>query len=942
VRINLGHSARHGYAEWELDASEAHAAEAVASMLDTGIEAVDPTDIDALRDRPPASSLLRSVRLPGNRIRLHCWFDPSTVDTQDLLDTATGTPRSVATDPARAGTRQVTDLPAAPDLPVSTRLTPGRSRTWAQDTIVLPASDWTRLREAARQHDATPDAVLLAALTEVLRVWSANDEFTVRIAATGGALLAMPPTGLTVADRVRFARQRLSEIEENRYPGVDQLFPVSMSPLLHASSALRELSVRPTESALHVQLAQENGELRISAGWLEALFPPGMIADLHGALHGLLRRLADEPTAWEANRLDLVPHAHLVGRQLVNATEAAFEDRLLHTPIAEHAASRPDALAVYTPDRTLTYRELSRRVNQVGNVLRGRGVRPNQLVAVVMERGWEQIVAAHGILAAGGAYLPIDPHVPAERLRHLLSQGEVEFVLTQQRLTSTVDWPSGMTLLAVDGDFDGCPADPLEPVQQSTDLAYVIYTSGSTGLPKGVMVEHRGVWNMIVDINRRLGVGPEDRCIAVSAMVFDLSVYDIFGMIAAGGCVVMPAPSPTPDTAHWARIIADAGVTFWNSAPQLLEMLLLHLESTGDAAAIASLRTVILAGDWMPLTLPDRLRALNPGITLYNAGGPAETCVWSICYPVGDVDPEWVSMPYGRPISNQRYHVLDKQLHHRPAWVPGELHVTSEVGLAKGYWRDDVRTKERFLTLPGTGEPAYATGDVGRYLPDGTIELLGRTDLQVKIQGVRIELGEVEAVLTQYPGVRTAVVVACGKDKQLTTLRAFVVTEAADPGQDWLDQLREFLAQRLPQYMVPGLFTVLDELPLSANGKVDRKRLAEHAEPVRERTGVAPRTEVERSLATLWSETLDGIEVFAHDNFFALGGHSLRAVALLYRVNDTFGVELPLHEFMENPILEAVAELISLALSDGDDALLIVDEVASLSDDEVLALLADH
>jgi acyl carrier protein len=268
--------------------------------------------------------------------------------------------------------------------------------------------------------------------------------------------------------------------------------------------------------------------------------------------------------------------------------------------------------------------------------------------------------------------------------------------------------------------------------------------------------------------------------------------------------------------------------------------------------------------------------------------------------------------------------------------------VTSEVGLAKGYWRDDVRTKERFLTLPGTGEPAYATGDVGRYLPDGTIELLGRTDLQVKIQGVRIELGEVEAVLTQYPGVRTAVVVACGKDRQLTTLRAFVVTEASDPGQDWLDQLREFLAQRLPQYMVPGLFTVLDELPLSANGKVDRKRLAEYAEPVRERTGVAPRTEVERSLATLWSETLDGIEVFAHDNFFALGGHSLRAVALLYRVNDLFGVELPLHEFMENPILEAVAELISLALSDGDDALLIVDEVASLSDDEVLALLADH
>lgn len=956
MRTNLGRLAGQGYAEWDLDGRgerAEHLAAAVAEVVTghTGAQAgelTDPDELIVVRHRTPDRPTVRLSRLPGGAARLHCWFDSSDVDAQTHLDAVAAVlrntpPAEPAPRPARRGglgstadAERLADLPAAPDLPTTSRV-PAGAHEWVQSTTVLPAAEWAALRDAATERGVPIAGVLVAALAEVLRTWSANDEFTLRLAGQG--LLVLTPAGDTVGERIVAAAR--GDVAEISHAGVDRLFPVTVGPLLIGTGELVEFAVRPPESSLHLQCTQVGGELRCSVGRLDHLFPPGMLDDLNGALDRLLHLLATDPATWAANHVDLVPRHQLVQRQLVNATATRLVERLLHTPVAEHAANTPDALAVYTAHRVLTYRELFARVNQVGNALRADGVVPNQLVAVVMERGWEQIVAAHGVLAAGGAYLPIDPHVPAERLRHILSRAEVGIVLTQSTLLSTVEFPETVRPLAVDTDFDTFPDMPLAPVQQTSDLAYVIYTSGSTGEPKGVMVEHRGVWNTIVDMNRRLHVGPDDRCMMVSGMQFDLSVYDIFGMIAAGGCVVIPDPSPTPDPTHWADIVEASRVTFWNSAPQLFDMLLLHLDSTAERDRVRSLRTVVLAGDWLPLTLPQRLRALTDDVVLYNAGGPAETCVWSIYYPVSDVDPDWASIPYGRPIANQRYHVVDEQLRHQPVWVPGELYVTSEIGLAKGYWRDDVRTKERFVTLPSTGERAYATGDVGRYLPDGNIELLGRTDFQVKIHGVRIELGEIEAVLNRYPGVRAAVVTAAGDGQHLTTLRAHIATGPDGHDEDWRDGLRTFAGGELPQYMLPGVFTFVDELPLSRNGKIDRKALT--ASPVEQvtRTGVAPRTDLERSLARLWTETL-GVEVFAHDDFFALGGHSLRAISLLYRIHDTFGVELELHEFIENPVLALVAEQISRALSGGDDALAILDEVESMSDEDVLALLADR
>jgi thioesterase domain-containing protein len=349
-------------------------------------------------------------------------------------------------------------------------------------------------------------------------------------------------------------------------------------------------------------------------------------------------------------------------------------------------------------------------------------------------------------------------------------------------------------------------------------------------------------------------------------------------------------------------------VTVWNSVPALMEMLVDHLEGRGEPLP-ACLRLVLLSGDWIPVGLPARIRALSPAssIEVVGLGGATEASIWSIAYPVAAVDPAWTSIPYGRPLANQTWQVLDEALAPRPLWVPGDLYVGG-TGLARGYWRDEVKTAASFPVHPRTGERLYRTGDLGRWLPDGTLEFLGREDLQVKVQGYRIELGEIEAALAAHPGVRAGVVAAVGERRGSKRLVAFVVP-AAEPGPDD-GELREFLATKLPQYMVPASFVALDALPLTANGKVDRAALERRAAAGGAETKesfVAPRDEREARLAQLWEEVLGSSPVSVRDNFFALGGHSLSAVRLLARVRGEFGRDLPLSVLFEAPTVERLA-----------------------------------
>jgi amino acid adenylation domain-containing protein/thioester reductase-like protein len=569
----------------------------------------------------------------------------------------------------------------------------------------------------------------------------------------------------------------------------------------------------------------------------------------------------------------------------------------------------PDKPAVISSGEILSYGELQKRSKIISSLALGKEVPQGPLVAVVMEKGWEQAAAVLGILQAGKAYLPVDPSFPEDRLKYLLEDGGVKLVLTQSRFEDKIAWPEGLVVIPVDTVDYTREYFMAEPVRSTPDdLAYVIYTSGSTGFPKGVMINHRGAVNTILDINKRFSVGQGDRVLAISSLHFDLSVYDIFGILAAGGAIVLPDADRRTDPGHWARLVEQERVTVWNTVPALMQLYVEYLEdrsvTPGD-----SLKLVLMSGDWIPVDLPERIRSKFGDLRLISLGGATEASIWSILYPIGEVDPHWKSIPYGRPMGNQRFYVLNKWLEECPDWVTGQLYIGGE-GLAPGYWNDSEKTQARFITHPKTGERLYNTGDMGRFRSDGTIEFLGREDFQVKIRGYRIELEEIESVLKQHQSVQNAVVNVYTGVKGERRLVGYVTGNKEKPPV--MEELQSFLENKLPGYMVPKDYMLLETLPLSSNGKVDRKALPGpyHAGESCREEYVGPRNPLEKRLSLLWAEALERDRVGIHDEFFSIGGDSLIATRLVLKIREALKVNLSLPRLFDAPTVAGLAELI--------------------------------
>ena len=551
-------------------------------------------------------------------------------------------------------------------------------------------------------------------------------------------------------------------------------------------------------------------------------------------------------------------------------------------------------------------------MNRLAHWLRAFGARPNQLVAVVMNKGWEQLVAVQAILTAGAAYVPLDPYLPQERLRSLLVQSNVTIVLTQSWLESTLSWHEAAQVLSVDtADLASWPETALSPLQQMDDLAYVIYTSGSTGFPKGVMIAHRGVVNCIVHAYARFAIGQNDRLLSLSNLHHDFSVYDVFGVLAAGGTIVLPERGGEKDPVHWVDMVQRYQVTLWATVPAMMEMLLEQV-AVGNGVRehpLGTLRLVWLGGDWIPISVPERLLAAVPGIQVVSLGGPTETTLFNIWYPVEHLDPTWKSIPYGRPIPNTHYYVLSEKLQQCPVWVAGEIYCGG-VGLAKGYLGDEERTRAKFIQHPRSGERLYRTGDLGRYLPDGNIEFLGREDHQVKIRGYRIELGEIEATLLQHADVRAAVVTTYNETEQVSNQRLVAYIVPTQESAPTSSELRAFLKTKLPEYMLPTLFIPLPALPLTSSGKVDRRGLpAPHMSEFTEATKefVGPRDAVEEVVAGIWSDLFDRKQIGIYDNFFDLGGHSMLATKIVARLRELFRGKFSIRTLFDAPTVAGIA-----------------------------------
>ncbi len=1038
---------------------------------------------------------------------------------------------------------QARELPPAPDLPtIPTNRT--AASTFKRREARLAPQRWTALQMRARRAGLTPSALLMTAYADILGAWSKSNHFTIDLTLfnrlpvhaqvndivgdfTSVVLLEVDnrPADSFVERAKRLQAQLWRDLEHRHYSGVSvmrdmaqragriQLMPVVFTSGLGMGDAtfinrFGELvdGVSQTPQVwLDHQVLELDGELLFNWDSAESIFPAGLLDDMFAAYCELLGRLATSDDAWQTTRRDLLPTRQRVQRAAVNDTSVPVSDQLMHTLFTDNLEKYADNIAVIGGDCTLTYRDLYLRANHIAHQLRQMGAKPNQMVAVVMEKGWEQVVATMGILMSGAAYLPIDPQLPDERRQYLMEQGGTTIGLTQSWLDESLTWPREMRRLTIDTQAV-IETPPLDVVQTVDDIAYIIYTSGSTGLPKGVVIDHRGAVNTILDINRRFDVTDKDSVLALSALNFDLSVWDIFGLLAVGGTIVMPDPAGRRDPAHWISLMEQYGVTLWNTVPALMQMLVEYL-SVRPNLTPPTLRLVMMSGDWIPVDLPDRIKQMWHGIDVFSLGGATEASIWSIYYPIEDVDPEWSSIPYGRPMDNQTFHVLNDQMEPCPTWVPGQLYIGG-IGVALEYWRNPEKTASSFIIHPHTGDRLYRTGDLGRYLPDGNIEFLGREDFQVKVRGHRIELGEIEANLLQHEAVREVVVTAHGERSQ-KQLVAYVVceTESAEPSRalrddadvrialsepadpatgltlsrtfsaepptfeqislllstlrqpaaypslesrypvqaylylkpdtiagveggfyyyhpvehellyvgagnmetlhdhkEWsllergtfalylvgaLDairpkvgnaardlclieaghigqllltaaqtqnlaltplhlfdatpltaqiglngshaalysfiggsqpdqpadssletQLRHHLTNKLPNYMIPSAFVLLDTLPLTANGKINRRALPDPTALLEGRELVdEEQSELEVQIIGIWRDLL-GTTASVRDNFFELGGDSLLATRFVSQLRTLFGLDYPLDQFFETPIVRTVASYI--------------------------------
>jgi amino acid adenylation domain-containing protein/FkbM family methyltransferase len=715
---------------------------------------------------------------------------------------------------------RLSEFPSGPQLPLRTNPATLINPRFRRRAKRLAPTDWSTLKRRASRAGLTPSAVLLAAFADTLGFWSESARFTINLTLfnrhpvhpevnrvigdfTSLILLAVDNRRTDSFERAakRLQRQLWQDLDHRYVNGVTVLrelaryqtdrrsaaMPVVFTSTLGlnpngaqaAPKPLGEVAFSITQTPqvwLDHKASEKEGALDLEWDTIDELFPAGLLDDMFEHYCAQLERLACTDTAWaQGNDAKLPPERQTAVRKIVNDTASPTEDSMLHS-YWKHRLPLNDRPAVIAADRTLSYAQLAALSNHTARSLRAGGAQPNLLVAVVMEKGWAQIVAVLGILTAGAAYVPIDPELPQERLHFLLRQSEVTQVLTQSRFRASLKWPEGLQILCADGDAcDGVGNPAFESAQTPADLAYVIFTSGSTGTPKGVMIDHRGALNTVLDINQRFGIGPNDRILALSALNFDLSVYDIFGVLAAGGAIVIPDPALQREPSHWVELMAAHRVTIWNTVPALMQMLVDYLESR-NLPPPPALRRVMMSGDWIPLPLPGRVRRLWPESRQVSLGGATEASIWSISYDIDEIEPDWKSIPYGKPLLNQTFHVLNDHLAPCPDWVPGQLFIGGK-GLALGYWRDDEKTAASFIVHPATGERLYRTGDLGRYLPDGNIEFLGRADHQVKLHGHRIELGEIEATLLLHPKVREAIVGLHGERNEAQRLIAHVVLE---------------------------------------------------------------------------------------------------------------------------------------------------------------------
>ncbi len=893
---------------------------------------------------------------------------------------------------------QLNTAPLGLDLPTDGARKPLSNRRGGRETVTLPKSLSDNLDALSRKGGVTVFMTFLGAFQTLLHRMTGQEDIVIGTPVAGRdrtetekliglflntlALrtnLSGNPTFVELLKRVRevalgaYDHQDLpfeklvEELQQERDLTRTPIFQVflNMYNFEETTLGLEGVSVtrlQPTKLSTQFDISlfilEQNDRTRLTLQYDADLFTSAtmtrMLSHFQTLLEGIVanpeQRIADLPILSEGEK-----HQVLVEW---NDTKIDYpKDKCIHHLFEEQAKRTPESVAVIFEDQQLTYRELNNRANQLAHYLHKLGVGPEVLVGICVERSVEMVVAMLAVLKAGGAYVPLDPSYPTGRLEFMLADAQVSVLLTQEglledggsrmddsdRQSSILDRPMQRICLDRDWELIARESDADPPAQTGAErLAYVMYTSGSAGLPKGVEVPHQAIIRLLFGVDY-VELGPKQNILQLASPAFDAATFEIWGALLHGGkSVLYPERVPSPE--KLGEILGQHNVnTFWLTASLFNTII--------DTApeALSAVRQLLVGGEALSVAHVRRALALLPNTALINGYGPTEGATFTCCSRIPrELDDGIATIPIGRPIGNTKVYILDASLSPVPMGVPGEMYIGGD-GLARGYLGRPDLTAEKFIPNPFSTEPGarlYKTGDRARYLSDGNIEFLGRSDNQVKIRGYRIELGEIEAVLGQYPSVREAVVLAREDGPEDPTassrgdkrLVAYVVaTNGTLPS---VSELRSFLQQKLPEYMVPSAFMFLDSLSLTANGKLDRKALPapDHSRPELDETFSAPQTAIEELLANIWAEVLKLDEVGIYDNFFDLGGHSLLATQVMSRVRQALQKELPLRALFEAPTVAQLAlriEPSAIGSNNLEELARTLAEVELLSEEEI-------
>jgi amino acid adenylation domain-containing protein len=597
-------------------------------------------------------------------------------------------------------------------------------------------------------------------------------------------------------------------------------------------------------------------------------------------------------------------------------------EKCIHQLFEEMAVLNPERIALSYDNGELTYSNLNEKANHLAALLQTYNIGTGDFVGLLVKRSPELIICLLAILKVGAAYVPLNLTDPVTRTLTIIDSARIKFIITNTG--HDLDLKSNTEKLNIEQLIKHSHHLQVRCnniVIRSTDPAYIIFTSGTTGTPKGVLVNHKSVINTIEWVNKTFGISHNDKLLWITNLSFDLSVYDIFGLLAAGGIIRIVSEEDRIDPNKLYNLLLNEGVTFWDSAPQCLQQLTSFFNKKGNPSSYNSLRLVFLSGDWIPLSLPKGITSFFPSAVVVGLGGATEASIWSNYFIIDKIQPDWKSIPYGKPIQNTRYYILDDNLDHCDIQQPGNLYIGGDC-LTMGYYNDRVLTSSKFIPDPyNPGHSLYLTGDKAKWLVDGTIEFLGREDEQVKIRGYRVEMGEIKNAVLQNKVIKDAIALPEKSDRYNIRVILFITT--FDNRKLEVNELKRELRGNLPEYMIPSQILQLDEFPTTSNGKVDTKMLL--SEYIKSsNVNVSKNSEIGHEgdmdylrpiykiIYKIWCEALKTKDILLTDNFFEIGGNSVLAISVFTKIESACNVKLDLRVFFDSPRIKDLGEAIEI------------------------------